>query len=121
MMGFTSDDVEEGDHISTEYEWDSDGNPKWKSATLFKRISKQDWWYCFYPANEIAPERIVIACWRKYFSFEPRNVATLGYEQFDIADLPNDFVNAEELEAILSNVVDRREFQKFEQLPVRKA
>lgn len=40
-----------------------------------------------------------------------------SYELFRLSDLPNGFVSAQDLEAILVNLFDRSSLQRFECLP----
>lgn len=75
-------------------------------------LPKRRWRYSYEPANEFVPhDRIVVGCYVK----GPKR--TLSYEVFHISDLPNDFVSAEDLEAIRVNLLDISAFQSFEELP----
>lgn len=75
-------------------------------------LQERYWSYSYEPANEFVPyDRIVVGCYVKGPS------RTLSYEVFRVSDLPNDFVGAQDLEAILVNLLDRSAFQRFEQLP----
>jgi hypothetical protein len=72
-------------------------------------LPKHRWTCSFYPANEcVSYNRIVLGCYVK----GPKRV--LDYEQFAVSDLPNDFVSAQDLEAILVNLRDFAAFQRFE-------
>jgi hypothetical protein len=72
--------------------------------------------YWFYPPDEYQScERIVVGCYVK----GPKR--TMSFEMFRLSDLPNDFVGAEDLEAINANLIDRSAVQCFEQLPSYRA
>jgi hypothetical protein len=76
-----------------------------------KLLPKSAWMYWFYPPDEHENhERIVVGCYVK----GPKR--TLSYEVFSLSDLPNGLVNAEDLEAILINLLDRSAIQRFEHL-----
>jgi hypothetical protein len=77
-----------------------------------KLIPKSSWMYWFYPPDEHQNcERIVVGCYVK----GPERV--LSYELFPLSELPNNVVSAEDLKAILANLVDRSSLQRFEHLP----
>lgn len=67
--------------------------------------------YWFYPPDEYQScERIVVGCYAK----GPNR--TMSFEMFRLSDLPNDFVGAEDLEAINAKLLDRSAIKCFEQL-----
>jgi hypothetical protein len=75
-------------------------------------LPKSYWRYWFEPANEcVQYDRIIVGCYVK----GPKR--TLSYQLFPLSDLPNDFVGAEDLECILSNLDDRSTMHRFETLP----
>ena len=75
-------------------------------------LPKRVWRYWYEPANEsIKVERIILGCYVK----GPNR--TLSHEVFRLSDLPNDFVSAQDLECILSNLLDRSNMHRFETLP----
>jgi hypothetical protein len=79
-------------------------------------LPKSEWQYWFCPANECVQfDRIVVGCFVK----GPERC--LSYEQFAISDLPNDYVPLQELECILSNLLDRVTVRRFEQMPSYRA
>jgi hypothetical protein len=75
-------------------------------------LPKSQWQYKFYPPDEYdGCKRIVIGCYVK----GPKR--TLSYELFRLSDLPNNYISAQDLEAILSNLLDIPTIQRFERLP----
>ena len=79
-------------------------------------LPKSEWQYCFYPANEwVQFDRIVVGCFVK----GPERC--LSYEQFALSDLPNYYVPLQDLECILSNLLDQVTVRRFEQLPSYRA
>jgi hypothetical protein len=75
-------------------------------------LPKSAWMYWFYPPDEHQNrERVVVGCYVK----GPKR--TLSYELFPFSELPNEFVSAQDLEAIIVNLLDRSAIQRFEQLP----
>ncbi len=116
---FTTDDIGPNDHLMCEYVVLPSGEHKRVRTTLIKAadvhrelLPREHWTYCFEPPNEVRDyEFIIVGC------FVKGTERCLSYELFKLSDLPNDFVSAVDLEAILSNVHDRSVMHSFETLP----
>jgi len=80
--------------------------------SVLELIPKSYWQYKFYPPDEYQNcERISVGC---YVNGPQRS---LCYELFRLSDLPNDFISAQDLEAILSNLHDRTTIKRLERPP----
>jgi hypothetical protein len=79
-------------------------------------LPKSEWQYRVYPADEHFPfGRIIVGCFVK----GPERC--LSYEQFALSHLPNQYVQRQDLECILSNLLDQMPVRRFETLPDNRA